>query len=194
MRLRTISSGATIMVLLLSITGVVTATAFHATAPLKPMHVSSKRSTQAEFDYLSRQTSNSCGLLPATVMSDRDSMRLQGSCCSPMTMSKYIWQLHGLRSYSRISAIPSNPYDVSARLAKRLLRYEHDIHLTSQQKRGFRHAMQMTADKGPCCCHCWRWNTTTGLAEYLIVHKHLSAVAIAHIVDLVNGCGGSRKG
>ena len=144
----------------------------------------------AEFAYLSHQTSNACGLEQATVVGYPDSMRLQGSCCNPMDMAKYTAQVQGLQRYATIDAVPVDPYDIPVPLAKRLLGYEHSIRLTPREQATFRRAMHMTADKGPCCCHCWRWHTTTGLAKYLIVEQRFAARDIAHVVDLVNGCGG----
>ncbi len=144
----------------------------------------------AEFAYLSHQTSNACGLQQSTVLGYASSMRLQGSCCDPMDMAKYQSQVQSLRSYATINAIPPDPYDISVSLAKRLLGYEHAIHLTKPEHDTFNQAMGMTTDKGPCCCHCWRWHTTTGLAKYLIKDKQFAAATIATVVDLVNGCGG----
>jgi hypothetical protein len=144
----------------------------------------------AEFEYLSHQTSNACGLQTRTVLGYPGSMRLQGSCCNPMDMAKYQTQVQGLHRYATIDAIVPDPYDVSVSLAKRLLGYEHSIRLTSAERTTFDRAMNMTADKGSCCCHCWRWHTTTGLAKYLIADQRFSASEVASVTDLVNGCGG----
>jgi hypothetical protein len=144
----------------------------------------------AEFAYLSHQTSNACGLQTRTVLGYSDSVRLQGSCCNPMDMAKYQAQVQGLHRYATIDAIVPDPYDVPVALAKRLLGYEHSIRLTRAERATFSRAMNMTADKGPCCCHCWRWHTTTGLAKYLIADQRFSAAEVASVTDLVNGCGG----
>lgn len=144
----------------------------------------------AEFAYLSQQTSNACGLQQSTVLGYPDSIRLQGSCCDPMDMARYQSQVQDLRSYAAISAIVADPYDVPVALAKRLLGYEQSIRLTPAQQATFNRAMSKTDDHGPCCCHCWRWHTTTGLAKYLIVDRRFPAPEVTTVVDLVNGCGG----
>ena len=144
----------------------------------------------ARFQFLAAQTSNSCGLQPSTVMSYADSARIQGACCNPMDMAKYSMQVQGLREYASIPRILQDPYDVPAALAKQLLTDDQTIHLTSAQQAVYDHAMTMTDDKGPCCCHCWRWNATEGLARYLIADRAFAAADVARVVDLTNGCGG----
>ena len=144
----------------------------------------------SRFAYLATQRSNSCGLQPETVMGYDDSMRLQGSCCNPMDMAKYAWQVSGLRQYAGIDAIPADPYDIPVSQAKRLLGYERSITLDATKQRTFDDAMRQTRDGAPCCCQCWRWHTTTGLAKYLIVERGVAAVELAKLVDLLNGCGG----
>ena len=144
-----------------------------------------------QFRYLSAQTSNSCGLQPAVVMSYSDGQRIQGSCCNPMDMAKYSKQVLGLRPYASISRVPQDPYDVPASLAKQLLEDDQAIHLAATEQAVYDQAMPMTDDKAPCCCHCWRWNMTEGLAKYLISQLSWQASEVAHVVDLVNGCGGA---
>lgn len=144
----------------------------------------------SRFAYLATQRSNSCGLQPETVVGYDDSMRLQGSCCNPMDMAKYGWQVSGLRPYAEIDVIPADPYDIPVSLAKRLLGYERSITLDAGQQRTFDDAMRLTRDGAPCCCQCWRWHTTTGLAKYLIVQRGFAPAELAKLVDLLNGCGG----
>ena len=168
------------------------ATSAHVAAPMKtpvPQQAAAPGSA-AEYRFLSTQTSNACGLLPSTVMSYGDAVRIQGSCCSPMEMAKYSMQVQGLRQYAAIARIPSDPYDVPASQAKQLLADDETIHLSSAQQAVYDQAMTMTDDKGPCCCHCWRWNATEGLGRYLIAEQRWSAPDVARVVDLVNGCGG----
>jgi hypothetical protein len=50
--------------------------------------------------------------------------------------------------------------------------------------------MQLTSEKGPCCCQCWRWHAFKGLAHYLIADKHYSSRRVANVIGLVDGCGG----
>ncbi len=38
--------------------------------------------------------------------------RLQGSCCSAMDFHRYTEQVEGLKKYSHINKIPSDPYDI----------------------------------------------------------------------------------
>lgn len=144
----------------------------------------------AKFRFLAAQTSNSCGLQQSTVMSYADGQRIQGSCCNPMDMGKYSIQTRGLRQYAAITRIPQDPYDVPASLAKQLLGDDQAIHLNATQQGVYDQAMTMTKDKAPCCCHCWRWDATAGLAKYLISERSWRASDVAHVVDLVNGCGG----
>jgi hypothetical protein len=84
-----------------------------------------------------------------------------------------------------------DPYDVPVALAQRLLGFEKSIYLDGAQQATYDAAMTMTPDKGPCCCHCWRWDMTAGLARYLIVRSHWDAARVAEVVALTNGCGGS---
>ena len=35
--------------------------------------------------------------------------------------------------------------------------------------------MGMTTDGGPCCCQCWRWYMTEGLAKFLITEHDMPA-------------------
>ena len=81
--------------------------------------------TRAAFAYLAKQTSNSCGLQPATVQSYPDTARIQGSCCSAMDWHHYQAQVRGLRLYSGMRQIPKDPYDISA--ARRDLGYKPTI-------------------------------------------------------------------
>ena len=54
-------------------------------------------------------------------MSYSDSTRIQGACCNPMDMVTYQQQVRGLHDFAGVTAIPSDPYDVPAALAKQLL-------------------------------------------------------------------------
>ena len=47
--------------------------------------------------------------------------RLHGSCCSPMAFDRYVERIAGLRTYSSVPEIPSDPHDVDADLAWALL-------------------------------------------------------------------------
>jgi hypothetical protein len=92
--------------------------------------------------------------------------------------------------YAAIPQIPRDPYDVPLALARSLLRYDSSIHLTARQQATYQHAMEMSSEKGPCCCHCWRWSAFKGMSKYLIARRHWTASAVALIIDDVQGCGG----
>lgn len=147
--------------------------------------------SDAEFRFLARQTSNRCSLQRSALEAMPDRMRLQGSCCFPMDLAAYRVQVHGLRRYVRIPQIPRDPYDVSVSLAKRLLAYEGAIHLSPAQQGTYARAMRSSDTKGPCCCHCWRWDAFRGLSDYLIAQRGWPAERLARVIDLVEGCGGS---
>ena len=181
---------ATALVLTVAVSILVGFKAFSFVTPPSSAAPIDSPGSPSRFAYLAAQRSNSCGLQPEIVMSYDDSDRLQGSCCNPMDMAKYEWQVSGLRRYADIDAVPVDPYDIPVSLAKRLLGYERSIALDAGQQRTFDDAMRQTRDGAPCCCQCWRWHTTTGLAKYLIVARGVAAVELAKLVDLLNGCGG----
>ena len=150
----------------------------------------SEPGTAAAFAQLSGQHSNYCSLSADKVMGYADDARLQGACCSAMDMAKYEWQVDSLRRYSSMQEIPQDPYDISVAQAKELLGYDGALSLTAVQQQVYDTAMGMTDDKAPCCCQCWRWYMTRGLAKFLIINHSMGAQEVAAIVDLVNGCGG----
>ncbi|MDA8320745.1 MAG: hypothetical protein M0030_13185 [Actinomycetota bacterium] len=147
----------------------------------------------AEFAYLAAQDSNHCGLQAGEIMKMRPGVMLQGSCCDPMNLASFQYQVTALRRYSVLPAIPPDPYSISAGLARRLIGDERSIALSGGEQKTFRQAISMTADKAPCCCHCWRWDMTTGLARYLISARHWDSRQVAEVVDLVHGCGGQYE-
>lgn len=117
--------------------------------------------------------------------------RLQGSCCSPMDMKKYVSQINGLKKYTGISQIPPDPYDISLDSAKQMLGYYDNIQLTLSQQSVYDKAQSMTADKGWCCCQCWSWYTHAGLAKYLISQQNFNTEQIVEITNLEDCCGGA---
>lgn len=143
------------------------------------------------FAVLSDRHSNKCGLRPESLDATASHGRLQGSCCSPMTFSRYAEQRRALASYANVAEIPSDPYDVSVDLAKRLTSYANDVKLTLKQQITYDQAVKMADEHGPCCCHCWRWTAFEGQAKYLITRRHFGANQIAHIWNLEDGCGGA---
>jgi hypothetical protein len=146
--------------------------------------------SRSDFADLVRQTSNRCDLQPVELMTYPDTSRLQGSCCYRMNAARYHAQLRGLRRYARVPAIPTNPYDIPARLAKQLLRYQRSIPPSASQRATYSRTMSMTDEKGPCCCHCWRWDAFQGLSNHLIAERGWNARQVAAVIDLEDGCGG----
>ncbi len=148
--------------------------------------------SEQKFNYLAAQNSNFCGLQADTVMGYPDSTQIQGACCNPLDLGTYRSQVEGLRAFSTESAIPADPYDINAGIAKRLLGYDRSITLDPAEQIVFDQAMSRTPDKAPCCCKCWRWYAHQGLAKYLIHDRHFDAQTVGKVVILVNGCGGRR--
>lgn len=146
--------------------------------------------TTTAFAYLAGQHSNFCSLARSAVESDPSTMRLQGACCNAMDLAKYQEQVRDLRPFATIPQIPPDPYDIAVPLARALFHDDDVITLSAAQTATYNAAMGMTTDKGPCCCHCWRWSMIAGLAKRLISVNHVPAATVARVVDLVNGCGG----
>jgi hypothetical protein len=107
-----------------------------------------------------------------------------------MDLTTYEWQVKALRRYAATPQIPRDPYDVPVALGRTLLRYDSAIHLSARQQAIYAHAMEMSTEKGPCCCHCWRWSAFKGISKYLIARRHSTASAVALVIDDVEGCGG----
>lgn len=145
-----------------------------------------------KFEFLSKQGSNQCGLIGGEIVSAMaDSDRLQGSCCSPMDLHAYQEQVGGLKKYSKLNMVPKDPYDISVSLAKELLGYQEGIQLTEKEQGIYNEAVKMSAEGGPCCCRCWRWNAFEGQAKKLIRDESFTSEQIAELWGLEDGCGGS---
>ncbi len=149
--------------------------------------------TVGRFQQLAPQTSNTCSLQPDTVVGYSDSTHIQGACCSAMDLATYRLQVDGLKQYASIPQIPRDPYDVPASLAKELLGYRKTIQLAPEKQKIYDDAMDMSAEKGPCCCKCWRWYAFEGLGKYLIAERGWNSAELAHLIGLVDGCGGSHN-
>ena len=149
-------------------------------------------SQQSKFAYLSTHGNSSCSndfLTSISTMNDNE--RLQGSCCSPMALSKYVEQVDNLKKYSSISVIPADPYDIPAKLAKQLFVYDKTITPTASEQKVLDAAVAASPEKGYCCCKCWRWYTYEGLSKYLVHAKHFSAKQITDVLANSDGCGGA---
>src|SRR5436189_3845156 len=146
------------------------------------------------FARLSHAHTNRCNLSASALKAMSRRKRLQGACCGPMSYDSYVKQVRGLRSYSKVSVIPRDPYDVPVGLARRLVGYEKRITLSPAQRRVFNRAAKLSDKKGPCCCQCWRWSAFAGQAKYLITRHGYSAQAVAKVWNLEDGCGDEGDG
>jgi len=145
---------------------------------------------EQKFNMLKEAQTNYCAG-PYMIESKQDGERLQGSCCSQMDFHRYEEQIEGLKKYSHIKQIPTDPYDIEVSLAKELLGYQKNIKLTAEQQKTYDDAMTMSHEGGPCCCKCWRWDAFEGLAKYLITEKHFDSKQVTEVWDLIDGCGGA---
>lgn len=154
-------------------------------SPLAP-----NQALAAQFEYLSKNGNSSCSLsFKESIPNMPDNAKLQGSCCSLMNMHRYTEQVEGLKKYKDIKEIPSDPYNIDAKIAKMLLSHYDDT-LTPEQQKEYDYAMQNSMEKGPCCCKCWRWYVYGGLAKYLIKNNNFNGKQITEIWNLSDGCGG----
>ena len=156
--------------------------------------------TQVEFNYLSQQSSDACVWTGVSLGDETayvnwvnglaDNTYIQGSCCSPMDFTPdYSSQVSGLTSYSSISLIPPDPYNVLAHTAKADIA-NVGLGLTSAQQATFNTAAGNTNDHGWCCCQCWAYYAHEGLAKALIVQYGYNAQQVATVINLEDCCGG----
>ena len=145
---------------------------------------------RAKFEFLSANGNSNCSasFMEAIPAMEADA-RLQGSCCSPMNLHRYGEQIEGLKAFSKIKLVPSDPYDIPAPLAARLMEF-YEAPLSPEQQAAYDYAMENSNEGGPCCCGCWRWYTYGGLAKHLIRDVGFGGEQIAEIWDLSDGCGG----
>lgn len=142
------------------------------------------------FEYLSTNGNSNCsGEFMASIAAMPATQMIQGACCAPMEAKRYVDQVKALRAYAEIADIPSDPYDIPAGLAQRLLSYDA-IALTGAEQVAYDYAMTNSEERGPCCCQCWRWHTYGGLAKRLIREKKFTGEQVTKVWDLSNGCGG----
>ncbi len=143
-----------------------------------------------KFKELSTKGNSSCsGVFTDSISSMKDGDRLQGSCCSAMSWHRYQEQVEGLKKYSKINEIPSDPYDIDAELAKKMKSHYEDS-LTPEQQKEYDYSMANSNEKGPCCCKCWRWYVYGGLAKFLIAEKGFTGEQVTEVWNLSDGCGG----
>lgn len=143
------------------------------------------------FDYLSTHGNSSCtGEFLNSIATMPPGARLQGSCCSEMERNRYKEQIEGLTKYRAIADIPPDSYDIDASLARKLLSY-YDLALTQGEQKSYQYAMDNSAEKGPCCCRCWRWKVYGGLAKLLIREHGFDGRQVTEVWNLSDGCGGT---
>ncbi|TSC74871.1 MAG: hypothetical protein G01um101430_688 [Parcubacteria group bacterium Gr01-1014_30] len=147
----------------------------------------------AKFDYLSQNGNSSCSAnFQKSIPQMTDADHIRGSCCSPMSLHRYSEQVEGLKKYANIPEIPSDPYDIEASLAKKLISY-YDMELTPQEQAAYDYAMENSHEKGPCCCKCWRWYVYGGLGKYLIRYYGFAGEQLTEVWNLSDGCGGDEE-
>ena len=146
----------------------------------------------ARFEYLSQNGNSNCSAEFLASIADMPmTQRLRGSCCSPMDFHRYTEQVKALRSYAEESMIPSDPYDIPAGLAQKLISH-YDAELSGAEKPAYDYAMANSDEKGPCCCQCWRWHVYGGLGKFLITERGFSGQQITEVWNLSSGCGGGE--
>lgn len=146
---------------------------------------------EKRFNFLSENGNSNCSqAFLDSIPSLPDTARLQGSCCSPMDLHRYREQIAGLKTFASITEIPPDPYDIEAGLARRLLE-AYDLELGPEQQGAYDQAMTLSAEKGPCCCQCWRWHVYGGLGKLLVRDHGFDGAKLARIWDLSDGCGGT---
>jgi hypothetical protein len=144
----------------------------------------------SRFKDLSQNGNSTCsGKFTESIASMPSTSRIKGSCCSPMEMKRYVEQVNGLARYRTIQMIPSDPYDIPAGIAQKMLPY-YDVKLTGDEQKAYDYAMANSEEKGPCCCPCWRWKLYGGLAKYLIREHDFTGKQIVDVWNLSDGCGG----
>lgn len=146
---------------------------------------------KARFTYLSTHGNSTCSQeFMASIALMPAGARLQGSCCSPMVLQRYVQQVRDLRKYANIAEIPPDPYDIEAGLARKIMA-AYDAKLTLAQQAAYAYAMRHSEEKGPCCCKCWRWRAYGGLAKLLIRSRGFTGPQVTEVWNLSDGCGGS---
>ncbi len=144
----------------------------------------------ARFQYLSAHGNSSCSsAFMASIAAMPVVARLQGSCCSPMQLQRYLEQTKGLKKYRKAAEIPPDPYDIPAGLAQKMMA-GYDLALNPAQQKAYDYAMQRSVEKGPCCCQCWRWHAYGGLAKLLIRDHAFTGPQVTDVWNLSDGCGG----
>ena len=103
---------------------------------------------KARFTYLSTHGNSSCSdSFMKSITTMPPTARLQGSCCSPMALQRYIRQVQGLRKYATFREIPPDPYDIEAGLARKMMA-AYPIELHGAQQAAYTFAMRPLRGEG----------------------------------------------
>jgi uncharacterized protein YfaQ (DUF2300 family) len=146
---------------------------------------------QNRFDYLSTHSNSSCSQsFMSSIAAMPADARLQGSCCSPMVLKRYVQQVLGLKAYAKVPQVPPDPYNIEAGLAAQMMA-AYRIKLNDKEQAAYDYATQRSNEHGPCCCQCWRWRAYGGLATLLIRSRGFTGPQVTAIWNLSDGCGGS---
>ncbi|MER8966886.1 hypothetical protein NKI25_14330 [Mesorhizobium sp. M0808] len=144
------------------------------------------------FRYLSQNGNSTCSTkFTESIATMPATSRITGSCCSPMETKRYAEQVSGLARYRGIAMIPSDPYDIPAGIAQKMMPY-YDVKLSGEEQQAYDYAMANSNEKGPCCCQCWRWKVYGGLAKFLIREHGFTGKQVVDVWDLSDGCGGGE--
>jgi hypothetical protein len=153
--------------------------------------VSIPEALRRRFAYLSTHGNSNCTITFQNAVATMPPMRrLQGSCCAPMVLTRYVAQIEGLRKYHSVPEIPADPYDIPVGLAQFAMRH-YAMNLTPLEQAEYHFAMAHAREHGPCCCRCGRWQAYGGLSKYLIRHRDFTGAQVTEIWGLSDGCGGN---
>jgi hypothetical protein len=146
--------------------------------------------TEEKFSYLSKNGNSSCSTqFRDSILTMSSSTRIQGSCCGPMALHHYKEQVQSLKEYANFPEIPPDPYDIDPGFAAIMLN-EYKVELNRVDLAKYNTAMELSAEGGPCCCKCWRWEILGGMGKVLIRDRQIDSKTLAKLWDLTNGCGG----
>jgi hypothetical protein len=149
--------------------------------------------TAEHFNYLSTHGNSACSTaFMNSIATMPMTARLQGSCCNPMSLTRYVRQVEGLKTFNTFAEIPADPYDSPAGLAQKAAA-NYDMKLTPEERKAYDYAMANSAEKGPCCCQCWRWHAYGGLAKLLIREHGFTGQQVTKVWNLSDGCGGGGE-
>jgi hypothetical protein len=113
-----------------------------------------------------------------------------GQCCGAVySVTMVNKQIDGLKKFSFIPNVPPNPYNISVQQVKKMLAYDRNTSLTSEQQKILEQAAKLSEDGGPCCCRCWHWYFNEGVAKELITTYNFDAEQVAEFYNLSDTCG-----